>query len=279
MDKARAVQLLLSSTPSTDGAGVRLHRVFGYHQINQFDPFLMLDHFGDDDPANFLPGFPWHPHRGIETITYMQTGSAEHGDSIGNSGVIGPGDVQWMTAGSGILHQEMPKPDAKGRMYGFQLWTNLPAQQKMMPPRYRDVLAKDIPEHQSGNSRIKVISGNFAGTQGPVRDIVTDPHYYIVNMPASEELKLPVHQDYTCFIYCYEGSLLTANQEVKDHQVALMTDGDHLLIKAGSSGCGFLFLMGKALHEQVAWGGPIVMNTREELRLAFKELDEGTFIK
>ncbi len=279
MNKARTVQLLLSSTPSTDGAGVRLHRVFGYHQINQFDPFLMLDHFGDDDPANFLPGFPWHPHRGIETITYMQTGSAEHGDSIGNSGVIGPGDVQWMTAGSGIIHQEMPKPDARGRMYGFQLWTNLPASQKMMAPRYRDVLAADIPEVQSGRSRVRIISGSFAGTEGPVQDIIIDPHYYIITMPADEHLQLPVHPGYTCFIYCHEGSLTTAGKEVKDHQVALMSDGDHLDLVSGTTGAGFLFLMGKALHEPVAWGGPIVMNTREELRQAFKELDEGNFIK
>lgn len=279
MTKARTIQLLLSGQISTDGAGVSLYRVFGYHQLNQFDPFLMLDHFGSDDPSKYLPGFPWHPHRGIETITYMLTGRAEHGDSLGNSGVIGPGDVQWMTAGSGIIHQEMPKPDDRGRMYGFQIWTNLPSSQKMMPPRYRDVLASDIPEIKSGSTRIKIISGELFGTQGPVKDIITDPHYYIIRMLASETIEIPVDPSYTCFVYCYEGAIKIGPKLVSDHHVALLADGDHVRIEASHKGGHFLFLSGKPLKEPVAWGGPIVMNTREELRLAFKELDEGTFIK
>lgn len=279
MSQTRVIKLVLTGQPSTDGAGVRLYRVFGYHQVNQFDPFLMLDHFGSNDPKDYLPGFPWHPHRGIETITYMKTGTAEHGDSIGNSGVIGPGDVQWMTAGSGIIHQEMPKPDEKGRMFGFQLWTNLPASQKMMPPRYRDVLAADIPEIKSSASHIKVISGEVFGTRGPVQDIVTDPHYYIIRMPASDVLELPVDPSYTCFVYCYEGGIKIGPKIVSDHQVALLTDGDVVRIEATHKGGHFLFLSGKPLGEPVAWGGPIVMNTKEELRLAFKELEEGKFIK
>jgi len=279
MNQARNIKLLLSGQPSTDGAGVHLYRVFGYHQLNQFDPFLMLDHFGADDPAKYLPGFPWHPHRGIETITYMKTGSAEHGDSIGNSGVIGSGDVQWMTAGSGIIHQEMPKPDDKGRMYGFQIWTNLPASQKMMQPRYRDVLAQDIPIVKDGVSSIKVISGSVFGTQGPVRDIITDPHYYIISMQASGILELPVDPSYTCFVYCYEGGIKIGPKIVHAHQVALLENGDHVRVEATHKGGHFLFLSGKPLGEPVAWGGPIVMNTREELRLDFKELDEGKFIK
>ena len=278
--KARKIRQIQNASPVLEGAGVHLMRVFGYHQSPLFDPFLMLDDFRNDDPDKYLPGFPWHPHRGIETITYMLEGSAEHGDSLGNSGTIHKGEVQWMTAGSGIIHQEMPKPDEKGRMYGFQLWTNLPASQKMSPPRYRDLRAEDMPiyEHESGTA-VKIICGKYMGLKGPVEEIFIQPQYLDISMPAETEATLPADPGFCCFIYAYEGSASIDGEIIGNHQAVLFEDGDRIEIKSGKDGFKLLFLVGRPLGEPVSWRGPIVMNTAEEIRIAFAELQSGEFIK
>ncbi len=276
----RKLRLIKNAKPTIEGAGVHLQRAFGFGDERLFDPFLMLDDFRNDDTRNYLPGFPWHPHRGIETITYMLEGSAEHGDSIGNKGVIGKGDVQWMTAGKGIVHQEMPKPNPIGRMYGFQLWANLPAKQKMMKPRYQDIQAAQIPVVKTASgAEVKVICGSFQGVKGPVEDIVIDPSYFDVFIPANTELELPTPLDYTCFIYAYEGDAEIDGQKVRNRQTVLFDVGEGILVKAGATGFRMLFLCGKPLNESIAWKGPIVMNTREELQVAFQQLDMGTFLK
>jgi len=276
----RKIKLIRTAEPVLEGAGVRLHRVFGYYQVPLFDPFLMLDDFRNDDPDDYLAGFPWHPHRGIETITYMLEGSAEHGDSLGNSGTIHKGEVQWMTAGSGIIHQEMPKPDKQGRMYGFQLWTNLPAKDKMCKPRYQDIKAQAIPEVKTPEgAMIKVICGAYKGTKGPVEDIYADPQYWDVQMPVGTALELPALMGSTCFIYVYGGSGVIDGQQVKNRMAVLFEDGDGISVASGHDGLSFLYLNGKPLQEPVSWRGPIVMNTKEEIKTAFQELDNGTFIK
>ncbi len=276
----RKIRLIKDARPSVDGAGVHLHRALGFGDEQLFDPFLMLDDFRNDDPRDFLPGFPWHPHRGIETITYMLRGSAEHADSMGNSGVIGKGDVQWMTAGRGIVHQEMPKPNEAGKMYGFQLWTNLPAAQKMMPPRYRDIKAEEIPlVTTASGAEVKVICGSFDGVSGPTRDIIIEPQYWDVYIPPETELVLPAPRGETCFFYAYEGEASSGDQRVHNRQTALLDDGDGVALKASASGFRMLFLRGKPLNEPISWRGSIVMNTREEIQTAFRELQEGTFLK
>lgn len=276
----RKIKLLKTALPTLEGAGVHLNRVFGYHDRPLFDPFLMLDDFRNDDPARYLKGFPWHPHRGIETITYMLEGSAEHGDSLGNSGTIHKGEVQWMTAGSGIVHQEMPKPDTRGRMYGFQLWTNLPAAHKMIPPRYRDLKAEQMPVVELDNgTRVKIICGEFQGVKGPAEDIIIHPQYWDVYLPAGQQVILPAPEGHTCFIYAYEGSARADEQLIGDRSVALFEDGDSVLVQAGNSDFRCLFLCGKPLREPIAWRGPIVMNSGEEIRLAFRQLEEGNFIQ
>jgi quercetin 2,3-dioxygenase len=279
MSKVRKVVKIRRAKPTREGAGVHLKRVFG--EVNEkLDPFLLLDHFGSENPEDYLAGFPWHPHRGIETITYMFSGSVEHGDSLGNKGVIGPGDVQWMTAGSGIVHQEMPRR-AKV-LEGFQLWANLPKSQKMMEPRYRDVLASDLVDVELGSgARAKVICGNVAGVSGPVQDIVTDPLYLNVILDAKARLELPLDDSRNAFCYVYRGSVNFAGEDTSHDRgtQVVFGDGDVLVAEAGNSGAGMLLVAGKPIGEPVAWGGPIVMNTQAELRQAFMEYEDGTFLK
>ncbi len=300
MDPIRKIKKVLISQPTIEGAGVHLHRGFGFREVPMFDPFLMLDDFRQADPEKYLPGFPWHPHRGIETITYMLRGTAEHGDSMGNKGVIGAGDVQWMTAGSGIIHQEMPKGGNDGRMGGFQLWANLPASDKMMDPRYRDVKRTDIPEAAlPGGVTARVICGRVGKAHGPVHDIVTDPEYIDVSMPPGAEFVHPTKPGHTVVAYVFEGhgcfseGLKGWSYEVEpasyfdlgrtpvlgDHSVILYEDGAQVRVTTRDSAVRFLLMAGRPLGEPVAWQGPIVMNTQEELRTAFREYRGGTFIK
>lgn len=276
----RKIKNIREAQVTLEGAGVHLKRAFGYYQQPDYDPFLMLDDFRNDDPEKYLPGFPWHPHRGIETITYMLEGSAEHGDSLKNSGVIHKGEVQWMTAGSGIIHQEMPKPDSQGRMYGFQLWTNLPAKDKMCKPRYRDLRANDMPVVKTPEgASVKIISGEFRGVKGPVEELFVQPQYWDVHLSAHTKLRLPTASGFTCFIYVYEGNAFTDGTELGDTQLVLFEDGDEIEVSTQDSDCRFLFLCGKPLGEPISWRGPIVMNTRDEIQVAFQELEQGTFIK
>ena len=300
MKTTRKIRRVLKSRPTLEGAGVHLRRGFAWSEVPQFDPFLLLDDFRQDDPSRYLPGFPWHPHRGIETITYMLRGRAEHGDSLGNAGVIGPGDVQWMTAGGGIIHQEMPKGEPDGRMGGFQLWANLPSSHKMMDPRYRDVKAGDIPEVSlPGGVKVRIVCGAIGKTRGPVRDIVTDPEYLDVTVPAGAEFAHPVKAGHTVFAYVFEGKGCFGREKnpyaydvgglnyfdlergpfLDDHSVVLFEDGDEVSAAAADIPFRFLLVSGRPLGEPVAWQGPIVMNTQEELRTAFREYRNGTFIK
>jgi len=283
MSKIRKTIKILSGKPVVEGAGVNLRRVFGFNEPGMFDPFLLLDDFRSDHPEDYIKGFPWHPHRGIETITYILAGKVEHQDSLGNKGVIGPGDVQWMTAGSGIIHQEMPEGDKNGHMHGFQLWANLPASNKMMGPRYREFSAGEIPELSMGNgARIRVVSGKVQGTAGPVNDVVIDPEFLDVSLPAGTEWSHPVKKGNTVFAYVIEGTGFFGedrDQPVKNGTLVLFDDGELFKAVADNSRFRFLLLAGKPLKEPVAWGGPIVMNTREELKTAFEEFNNGTFIK
>ena len=300
MDKTRKIQKVIKGKPVLEGAGVRLKRLFGFNKGTEFDPFLLLDDFRGDNPRDYIKGFPWHPHRGIETITYILDGKVEHGDSMGNRGIIGPGDVQWMTAGSGIIHQEMPKGDEAGRMGGFQLWANLPASRKMMDPRYRDVKSHQIPEIRAANgATIRIICGEVDGTKGPVRDIVTDPEYLDVTVPAGTEFTHRTRSGHTAFAYviggrgyfCKEKKPFSYEVEGKnyfdierhpfaaDGDLVLFTDGEEIAVSTETESVRFLLITGKPIGEPVAWYGPIVMNTQEELRIAFEEYEKGTFIK
>ncbi|MDG6224519.1 MAG: pirin family protein [Candidatus Thermoplasmatota archaeon] len=280
MPSIRKIQKVMKSRPTLEGAGVHLRRAFGFHDENAFDPFLLLDDFRSDDPRKYLPGFPWHPHRGIETITYMLYGSAEHGDSLGNKGVIGPGDVQWMTAGSGIIHQEMPKGDPEGRMGGFQLWANLPARMKMMDPRYRDIGSDSIPEVELYGTKIKVVAGRVGDVRGPVTDIVIDPEYLDVRMPPNSTFDHPNPPGHTVLAYLYKGkALFEEDITVPSENVILFGDGASVRFRTGDLPASFLLISGKPLKEPVAWGGPIVMNTQAELEQAFTELRSGKFIR
>ncbi|TFF97574.1 MAG: pirin family protein [Promethearchaeota archaeon] len=282
MSIIRKIKLTFNSRPTLEGAGVRLKRVFGNNETNLFDPFLLLDHFGSDNPDDYLAGFPWHPHRGIETITYMIRGIVEHGDSLGNKGVINSGDVQWMTAGSGIIHQEMPKP-IDGLMMGFQLWANLPASHKMMDPRYRDVLEEEIPEVQNEDGvKIKIVAGEINGIKGPVRDIITNPEYLDVSMPPNSTFSHNIKRGYTVFAYIFKGTgYFDENRDPLKNaeQLILYDGGEEIKIQSADEGLRFLLISGKPIGEPVAWYGPIVMNTQEELRIAFEEYRKGTFIK
>jgi len=296
----RAVKQVTQSQPTLEGAGVKLRRAFGFGNTDEFDPFLLLDDFRNDNPDDYLAGFPWHPHRGIETITYVLAGDVSHGDSLGNRGTLGAGDVQWMTAGSGILHQEMPRGDASGRMHGFQLWANLPRTLKMTKPRYQDVAAKEIPEIvDDDGTRVRVVVGDFWGKRGPVEGIAADPRYLDVFVPAGKRKTLPVETTRHAFAYVFEGSgsfrdasnpqaVMTdrigpSGEEVRDsvgnRSLVLFDSGDEVTVQAGPQGIRFLLVSGKPLEEPVAWQGPIVMNTPEELRQAYAELRNGTFIK
>jgi redox-sensitive bicupin YhaK (pirin superfamily) len=278
----RKIETVLKSKPTIEGAGVHLKRAFGYHEVPLLDPFLLLDDFHSDNPADYIAGFPWHPHRGIETVTYMLQGTVEHGDSMGNKGVIFPGDVQWMTAGSGIIHQEMPKGD-NGRMWGFQLWVNLPSTHKMMEPRYREVKKEQIPEVSMGeNVKIRVISGEIENTKGPVRDIIVDPEYLDITLAPDTEFEHSIKKGYRAFAYVTEGSGYFDPDKRKlidiEHLV-IFKDGDTVKISTDDKSLRFLLVSGKPLGEPVAWYGPIVMNTQEELDIAFEEYRNGTFIK
>jgi redox-sensitive bicupin YhaK (pirin superfamily) len=295
------IDRVYKSRPTIEGAGVHLKRAFGYSQVPQFDPFLMLDDFHTANPAEYLAGFPWHPHRGIETITYVLEGLVEHGDSMGNSGVISAGDVQWMTAGSGIIHQEMPRMSPTGMMWGFQFWANLPAERKMMEPRYRDVKAADIPETTLASGvGIRIVSGSINGVEGPVRDIVIDPQMLDVTVPAGTLFRHPVKEGHTAVAYILDGEgyfdgrrdpfayemvgsgwLDVTRRCVCGAETVVLygRDGEDVAVTAGAKGVRFLFISGKPLGEPVAWYGPIVMNSREELRVAFEEYEQGTFIK
>jgi redox-sensitive bicupin YhaK (pirin superfamily) len=283
-----------------EGAGVALRRAFGFGATSDFDPFLLFDDFRNDNPDAYLAGFPWHPHRGIETITYVLAGTVEHGDSLGNRGQMGPGDVQWMTAGSGILHQEMPKGDPQGRMHGFQLWSNLPSSLKMTKPRYQDISANDIPEvTDDDGTRVRIVIGDFWGKSGPVEGVAADPRYLDVSVPPGRTKRLPVDRANNAFAYVFAGSGTfrdaSTPQAVKTEQVGgpgdglidetsnrslvLFDRGDDIVVRAGDEGIRFLLVSGKPLEEPVAWRGPIVMNTTTELQHAYAELRAGTFIK
>lgn len=287
--------------PTLEGAGVRLHRAFGFGDPSEFDPFLLFDDFRNDDPAHFLRGFPWHPHRGIETITYVLEGTVAHGDSLGNSGTLGAGDVQWMTAGSGILHQEMPKGNANGQMHGFQLWANLPASQKMTAPRYQDVTSADIPEViDDDGTRVRIIVGDFWGKTGPVDGIAAEPQYLDISVPPGVKKTFPVDTYRHAFAYVFAGAGAFSDasapqgvlleKEVMGEEVNIRDlsgnrtlirfgTGNEVTVQAGEEGVRFLLISGAPLQEPVAWHGPIVMNTQEELRQAMAELRNGTFIK
>jgi quercetin 2,3-dioxygenase len=300
MTTTREIRTILKSKPTIEGAGVHLHRVFGFREVPLFDPFLLLDDFRSDDPEHYIKGFPWHPHRGIETITYVLRGDVEHGDSMGNKGVISTGDTQWMTAGSGIIHQEMPKGDREGKMEGFQLWANLPRSHKMMDPRYRDVKRPQVPEVVLKNGvRIKIICGAIDGKQGPVKDIVIDPEYLDVSMPAGSSYTHPTKQGHTVFAYVIEGRGyfcrerkpfshavegdnyfdMKTDPAIGNGSLVLFKNGDQVMATTEKEPMRFLLISGKPINEPVAWYGPIVMNTEEELYTAFEEYKEGTFIK
>jgi redox-sensitive bicupin YhaK (pirin superfamily) len=296
----RPIKRLIKAKPTLEGAGVHLRRAFGFGNTSDFDPFLLLDDFRNERPEDYLAGFPWHPHRGIETITYVLAGTVEHGDSMGNKGAIAAGDVQWMTAGSGIIHQEMPKGDAGGRMHGFQLWANLPSSLKMTPPRYQEVKAAEIPAiTDDDGTRVQVVSGAFWGTRGPVDQIAAEPVYLDVSVPPGQRKTLPVETTRHAFAYVFAGSGKFCNAseplavptegvgwadtalptEAENRSLVLFDRGDEVSVQAGDQGIRFLLISGKPLGEPVAWYGPIVMNTQEELRQAFDELERGTFLK
>jgi len=296
MTKTRKISKVLKNKPTIEGAGVHLKRVFGFSEVPLFDPFLLLDDFRSDNPTHFLKGFPWHPHRGIETITYVLKGDVEHGDSLGNKGIISSGDVQWMTAGSGIIHQEMPKGDENGRMYGFQLWANLPSTEKMMDPRYQDIINNQIPEVKLSNGiTIKVISGEVSGIKGPVKDIMIEPEYLDVTVPANTEFIHRTKQGNKVFAYVVEGKGYFCKEKnpftyevvgtnyfdiqrdpfVENGTVVLFEDGEEIVVITEKVRARFLLISGKPLGEPVAWYGPIVMNTQEELHMHLKSIRSG----
>ncbi|MDF1532461.1 MAG: pirin family protein [ANME-2 cluster archaeon] len=278
----RNIETVFKSVPTIEGAGVHLKRAFGNSEVPLLDPFLLLDDFHSKNPYDYIAGFPWHPHRGIETVTYVLEGSVEHGDSMGNKGIIEPGDVQWMTGGSGIIHQEMPKGD-DGRMWGFQLWVNLPSTHKMMEPRYREVKNHQIPEVIRGNNiAIKIISGELGDKRGPVRDIVVDIEYLDVTIPSFTEFNHPIQNGFKAFAYVIEGRGhfdLDESASIGVEHLVIFGDGDEVNISTRDEKLRFLLISGKPIGEPVAWAGPIVMNTREELATAFEEYRKGTFIK
>ena len=300
MAENRRINKVVKSRATIEGAGVHLHRAIGFGDTELYDPFLLLDDFRSDNPDHYRKGFPWHPHRGMETITYVLSGDVEHGDSLGNKGVISAGDVQWMSAGSGIIHQEMPKGDARGAMYGFQLWANLPAASKMMDPRYRGILSSQIPETQdAGGAKINVIAGRVGEVIGPVTDVVIAPEYLDVTVPSSAVFTHPTPRGHTVFAYVIGGKGVFCQQKdpfsyeaegagyldmerssmLGDGHLVLFGDGDSITVTTEEEQVRFLLISGRPIKEPVAWYGPIVMNTQEELRTAFEELDKGTFIK
>src|SRR4051812_12004881 len=296
----RPVRNVTQTKLTREGAGVKLQRAFGFGNTTDFDPFLLFDDFRNDNPEDYLAGFPWHPHRGIETITYVLAGTVAHGDSLGNQGNLGPGDVQWMTAGSGILHQEMPRGDAQGRMHGFQLWANLPASLKMTAPRYQDITGKDVPEIvDDDGTTVRVICGEFWGRRGPVEGVAADPRYLDVWVPPGRTKRLAIETSRHAFAYVFAGSgsfrdasnpqgVLTEelssgatmrSHPTKNRSLVLFDSGDEIVVQADDEGIRFLLVSGKPIEEPVAWYGPIVMNTQQQLEQAMRELQNGTFIK
>src|SRR5579883_1271210 len=296
----RPIQQVLQTKATIEGAGVHLQRAFGFGKTKEFDPFLLFDDFRSDNPSDYLAGFPWHPHRGIETITYVLAGSVEHGDSLGNKGKMTAGDVQWMTAGSGILHQEMPKGDSQGRMHGFQLWANLPSSLKMTDPRYQDIPSSAIPEvTDDDGTKARIICGEFWGKRGPVEGVAADPNYTDISVPPGRRKRIKVETTRNAFAYVFAGSgtfrdssepraVLTEQAstpsaapvyDASNHSLILFDRGDEVVVQAGDEGIRFLLVSGKPIEEPVAWHGPIVMNTQAELREAFRELEKGTFLK
>jgi len=297
----RPIKRIIQSKPTMEGAGVKLRRAFGFGDTEEFDPFLLLDDFRNERPEDYLKGFPWHPHRGIETITYVLAGTVRHGDSLGNRGAMGAGDVQWMTAGRGILHQEMPEGDPQGRMHGFQLWANLPSSLKMTAPRYQDIVGRDIPEvTDDDGTMVRVICGDFWGKQGPVDGVAAEPRYLDITVPPGRRKVLPVETTRNAFAYVFEGSgsfrdasapfgVLTergdpgvetvVREETGNRSLVVFDRGDEVVVQAGDEGIRFLLVSGKPIAEPVAWYGPIVMNTKAELQQAVSELNDGTFIK
>jgi hypothetical protein len=300
MQGARHIQKVVKSRATIEGAGVHLQRAIGGSQPELYDPFLLLDDFRSDEPEHYRMGFPWHPHRGIETITYVLRGQVEHGDSLGNTGVISPGDVQWMTAGSGIIHQEMPKGDSRGALSGFQLWANLPARDKMMEPRYREVTSVEIPVIEDrGGATIRIVAGTVQGTRGPVRDVVIAPEYLDITIPPGRSYTHPTPRGHTVFAYVFDGGGVFCDQsaphghdeekssdrdrelgqQITDGNLVLFGDGDSVSIATEADAVRLLLISGRPIGEPIAWHGPIVMNTQEELRVAYDELDRRTFIK
>ena len=291
----RPVKQVIHPKPTLEGAGVRLQRGFGFGTTTEFDPFLLFDDFRNDNPADYLAGFPWHPHRGIETITYVLTGTVEHGDSLGNRGSLGAGDIQWMTAGSGILHQEMPKGDQQGRMHGFQLWANLPSSLKMTKPRYQDVPGKDVPDvTDDDGTMVRVVCGEFWGKKGPIEGVAADPRYLDISVPPRTRRVIPVESSRHAFAYVFAGSgtfrdasepravrneLKDGEYDLGNRSLVLFDSGDEIVVESGDEGIRFLLVSGQPIEEPVAWYGPIVMNTQAELRQAMRELQLGTFIK
>lgn len=297
----RPVKSETLAQPTLEGAGVHLHRAFGFHDPEMLDPFLLFDDFRNEDPSGYSKGFPWHPHRGIETITYVLSGSVEHKDSLGNTGVLGAGDVQWMTAGSGIMHQEMPNGNAAGQMHGFQLWANLPSDLKMTKPRYQDITSGDIPEiFEDDGTRVKVIIGDFWGQRGPVDGIAANPQYLDIWVPPNVQKTFPIDTHRHVFAYIFEGSgsfrdasnpygvrvekeLAGEELNIRDmsgnRTLVQFDTGDEVIVQAGPQGIRFLLVSGEPIQEPVAWHGPIVMNTQDELRQAMQDLNNGTFIK
>jgi redox-sensitive bicupin YhaK (pirin superfamily) len=297
----RPIKSITQSKPTIEGAGVKLRRAFGFGDTAAFDPFLLLDDFRNDRPDDYRAGFPWHPHRGIETITYVLAGTVQHQDSLGNKGALGAGEVQWMTAGSGILHQEMPQGDRRGRMHGFQLWANLPASLKMIAPRYQEIGGAEIPEiTDDDGTRVRIVCGDFWGKRGPIEGIAADPRYLDIWVPPGVRKTLPVETERHAFAYVFEGSgsfrsasrpfgVLTEKQidgrdtlireQTGNRSLVLFDSGDEVTVHADELGIRFLLVSGKPLQEPVAWYGPIVMNTQAELQQAARELHNGTFIK
>ena len=297
----RPIKQVLRTKATVEGAGVRLERAFGFGNTTEFDPFLLFDDFRNDNPDDYLAGFPWHPHRGIETITYVLAGSVEHGDSLGNRGSLGAGDVQWMTAGRGIMHQEMPKGDGAGHMHGFQLWANLPSSLKMTVPRYQDVAAADIPDVvDDDGTRVRVVCGDFWGKKGPVEGVAADPRYLDVSVPPGRRKRIAVDRANHAFAYVFAGSgtfrdasepqpVLTEHvngatarslpHDAENRSLVLFDRGDEVVVQAGDQGIRFLLVSGRPIEEPVAWYGPIVMNTQQELQQAFNDLRNGTFIR
>jgi len=298
--ETRRIRKAVKARATVEGAGVHLHRAIGLGEPEEYDPFLLLDDFRSDAPEQYRRGFPWHPHRGMETITYVLRGRVEHGDSLGHHGVIAPGDVQWMSAGSGIIHQEMPQGDESGAMYGFQLWANLPAANKMSEPRYRGIHSADIPDvTDASGATIRIVAGVANGVTGPVRDVVTQPEYLDVTVPAGQTFTRATPRGHTVFAYVIAGGAVFNHQDdpytyeaegdsyfdqerdrlIGDRHLVLFADGDAAIVTAGAEALRFLLISGKPIGESIAWRGPIVMNTQQELRVAFDELDQGTFIK